>query len=147
MLVVLCGQGVDRLIKLQSGERTCVEAREGCRYVAEWSARASVHLPRRSVSRISIMKRKRWWGMKGRARALRMRGEERKAANGRGRVASGRRSALVGGGAGAACALRTPVRRARMPSRATTHAGCERRRRRLVTLRKPIPSLQFCDNN
>lgn len=27
MLVVLCGRSVDRLIKLQSGERTCVEAR------------------------------------------------------------------------------------------------------------------------
>lgn len=147
MLVVLCGRGVDRLIKLQSGERTCVEAREGCGYVAEWSARASVHLPRRSVSRISITKRKRWWGTKGRAWALRIIGEEGKAADGWVRVASGRRSAVMGGGAGAARALRTPVWRARIPSRATTHAGCERRQRRLVTLRKPIPSLQFCDNN
>lgn len=75
---MLCGQGVDRLIKLQSGERTCVLAREECRYVAERSARASVHLLRRSVSRISITKRKRWWDTKGRARTLRMRGEERK---------------------------------------------------------------------
>lgn len=144
MLVVLCGRGVDRLNKLQSGERTCVEAREECWY---WSARASVHRPRRSVSRISITKRKRWWVMEGRARAIWTRGEEGKAADGWVRVASRRRSALVGGGAGAVRALRTPVRRARKPSRATTHADCERRRRRLVTLRKPIPFLQFCNNN
>lgn len=147
MLVVLCGRCVDRLNKLQSSERTCVEAREGCWHVAKWCARASVHRSRRSVSRISITKRKRWWGTEGRARVVRARGKKGRAADGWMRVASGRRSAVVGGGAGAARALRTPVRRARTPSRATTHAGCERRQRRLVTLRKPIPSLHFCDNN
>lgn len=85
------------------GERTRVRVRIDIGIVrleqeAERSRRSSVHRPHRSVSRISITKRKRWWS--------RFRSGSRAGAGigqaGEGGDAGGRRLAVVGGGAGAA---------------------------------------------